>query len=92
MEEGIPESKIQSVMKILSAWNPLGKRSRNIEDLDGYRTEAIDILFHIDLLKLTEANTLRIVQEVLNEAFDLALSKSECIEPAKKIYDMLTKC
>jgi len=82
------EKQIQKVMKILSDWNPLGDLAVTIPDLDGYRTEAIDILFEIHL-RSPNSNVLNIVRTVLNQAFDLELNKDECIEPAKQIYKIL---
>ena len=38
------ETQIIKVAEVLSEWNPLGNEARNIPDLDGYRTEAIDII------------------------------------------------
>jgi hypothetical protein len=80
----IPEEHIQKVMQLLVAWNPLGDRVNSIEQLDDYRTEAIDILFHLSLNGLN-ASPARIVQYVLNEAFDLSLSLEECIDVGRKI-------
>jgi len=82
------EKKIQKVMKILSDWNPLKDRVATVSDLDGYRTEAIDILFQINL-RLPKSNVLNIVRTVLTQAFDLALDKNECIKPAKRISEIL---
>lgn len=82
------EEQIRKVMKILSDWNPLGNRAVAVPDLDGYRAEAIDVLFSIHL-RTTTFNVLNIVRTVLNQAFDLALDKDECIEPAKQIFETL---
>ncbi|MHC1599423.1 MAG: hypothetical protein ACXQS5_01165 [Candidatus Methanospirareceae archaeon] len=82
------EKKIREVMKILNAWNPLGERASTIQDLEGYRTEAIDILFHVNS-KSSESHIQKVVLKVLNEAFDLSLSRDECIDPAKRIFDLL---
>ena len=43
------ETQITKVAEVLSEWNPLGNEARDIHDLDGYRTEAIDIIatFHL---------------------------------------------
>ncbi len=84
------EKQIQEVMKILSNWNPLGNRATTIPDLDGYRTEAIDILFEIHV-SLKRSNILDIIREVLNQAFDLVLDKDECSEPAKQIFEILKR-
>jgi len=80
----IPEEHIQKVMQLLVAWNPLGDRVNSIEQLDDYRTEAIDILFHLSL-NGPNASPARIVQNVLNEAFDLSLSLEECMDVGRKI-------
>ena len=80
----------QKVMKILSDWNPLGDDATSVPDLDGYRTEAIDILFHVNL-RSKKSNILDIVRNVLNQAFDLTLDKSECVKPEKQIEEILKK-
>lgn len=80
----IPEEHIQKTMQILTNWNPLGVRANLIKDLDNYRTEAIDILFHIDS-NFTSADPSVVVRDVLNEAFDLSLSHDECSNVAHEI-------
>jgi hypothetical protein len=84
----VEEELIQKVMMILSAWNPLGSRAGTISDLDNYRTEAIDILCHFDLNK---TNAPLIVREVINEAFDLSLSKADCASAGRKIQELINK-
>ncbi|MBP8283325.1 MAG: hypothetical protein KAX46_05350 [Chromatiaceae bacterium] len=39
------EEKITAVANVLAQWNPLGEGAKNVEDLDGYRVEAADIIF-----------------------------------------------
>jgi len=80
----IPEEQIQKVMQLLVEWNPLGDRVNSIEQLDDYRTEAIDILFSLSL-NGPNASPARIVQDVLNEAFDLSLDLEECMDVGRKI-------
>ncbi len=46
----ITEDQIRKTMDLLTTWNPLGDRAMTIGDLDNYRTEAIDILFHLRLV------------------------------------------
>ncbi len=46
----ITEEQIRKTMDLLTTWNPLGDRAMTIGDLDNYRTEAIDILFHLRLV------------------------------------------
>lgn len=85
----IDEEAILGTMQILTAWNPLGDRAGEIEDLDNYRIEAIDILFSIRI-NLPGKSPVEIVQSVLNSAFDLSLSLGECRKPAEKIADILS--
>ena len=84
----IPEEQIHKVMQLLVAWNPLGDRVNSVEQLDEYRTEAIDILFHLSL-NGPDASPARIVQDVLNEAFDISLSLEECIDVGQKISTLV---
>ncbi len=85
---GIREEKIRKTMDVLTRWNPLGDRTMTIEDLDNYRTEAIDILFNLQLAG-PKANPARIVQEVINQAFDLSLSLEECVDVAREIQEFI---
>jgi hypothetical protein len=82
--------EIEEVAKILNEWNPLGDDASKIRDLDGYRTEAIDIIFQLSITK-NRANSENIVKEVLNQAFDLSLTKSECVGPTQQILNILNK-
>ena len=84
------EKKIQEVMNILTEWNPLCDEAFDIPDLDNYRTEAIDILFHIDFQNAnTEAKVITLIKNILNEAFDLILTREDCIEAGEKIYKII---
>ena len=82
------EKQIEKIMKVLSDWNPLGDRAASVADLDGYRTEAVDVLFQINL-GTTEKHMPETVRTVLNQAFDLSLDKHECVEPAKQILEIM---
>jgi hypothetical protein len=82
--------EIEEAAKILNEWNPLGSDASKIKDLDGYRTEAADIIFHLSINK-NRAKAENIVMEVLNQAFDLSLTKSECIVPTQKILNIVHK-
>ena len=68
----------------------MGDDAKTIEDLDGYRTEASDIIFNLKIDRY-RANAVNIVMEVLNQAFDLNLTKKECIGPTQKILNILNK-
>jgi len=84
----IPEEKIRKTMDLLTTWNPLGDKAKTIRDLDDNRTEAIDILFNLQLADPT-ANPARIVQKVLNQAFDLSLSLEECPDVSREIQEFI---
>ena len=79
------EITIEKVKEILTQWNPLGERAGLIEDLNEYQTEAIDILFNLNSSNsLSEATN--VVQTVLNQAFDLELTREDCQGEADKIW------
>jgi hypothetical protein len=84
----IPSDQIQKVMELLTEWNPLGPRASTISDLDNYRTEAIDILFN---LSLNKSNPAIIVQQVINQAFNLSLSVADCAIIGRKIQKLIKK-
>ncbi|MFT5658177.1 MAG: hypothetical protein ACI9KN_001456 [Gammaproteobacteria bacterium] len=81
--------EVSEVAKILSEWNPLGDEAKYVQDLDGYKTESIDILFQIKMSK-GRAGVEKSVMEVLNEAFDINLKRSECSEVATLIFRFLS--
>ena len=78
------EEKRAAICDVLVRWNPLGEAAKDLPDLDGYRTEAIDIFFNIHL-EDGPVRPERIVMEVLNEAISLGLSLMECVAPAREI-------
>ena len=82
--------EIEEVAKILTKWNPLGDDAKRIKDLDGYRTEAIDIIFNLKINK-SKASAVKSVMGVLNQAFDLYLTKTECVGPTQEILNILNK-
>ena len=84
----IPEEKIRKTMELLTTWNPLGDKAKTIGDLDNYRTEAIDILFNLQLAD-PSANPARIVQNVLNQAFNLSLSLEECADVGREMQEFV---
>ena len=82
--------EISEVARILSDWNPLGDAAAKVQDLDGYKTESIDILFHIK--KSTGKVSLeKILMQVLNEAFDIELALNDCSDAASRIFRVLNK-
>jgi len=86
---------IDKVKRVLSDWNPLGENASKIDDLNEYETEAIDILFYIDL-EITSKRPIeikkqiqKIVKEMLIDAFRIDLTNEECRIPAEKIYQII---
>ncbi len=84
------EEEIRSVASILSNWNPLGSKAKTIPDLDGYRTEAIDIIFALAVFE-QRRNPRDVVMNGLNEAFELELTPEECETPVQEILAALGK-
>jgi hypothetical protein len=78
------EWQIQQVAAVLVSWNPLGFKVSKVADLNGYRTEAIDIISTIGIFGRSKSAS-SIVADVLNQAFDLKLSASQCESAAKEI-------
>jgi hypothetical protein len=85
----IPDEQIRKVMAVLTEWNPLGARANTIRDLDNYRTEAVDILVNLSI-SAPIGNPAVVVQEVINQAFDLSLSIEDCVRVSRKIQELLT--
>ena len=83
--------EISEVSKILSEWNPLGDDAARVNDLDGYKTESIDILFELDTSGLNNARVKKVLMQVLNEAFGIELTESECSDAANSIIGVLSK-
>ncbi len=84
------EEQITAVANVLARWNPLGEGASNVADLDGYRVEATDIIFGLNV-RGNSVKPERIVMEVLNQAFDLSLTPQSCIVPAQEITAILGK-
>ena len=82
------QREIEEIAKVLAEWNPLGAAADDVHDLDGYRTEAIDIISVLRTIPHPPALA-TIVMQVLNEAFDLSLTPRECSAPAQKISAIL---
>jgi hypothetical protein len=83
--------EIFEVAKILSEWNPLGDDTGRVNDLDGYKTESADILFELEMSGMNNARVKKVVMQVLNEAFDIELTESECSDAANRIIGILSK-
>jgi hypothetical protein len=76
------QAQIDLVAGVLQRWNPLGAGAARVPDLDGYETEAIDIIFNLSLGRQTPES---VVRTVLNQAFGLNLTPEECSAPATEI-------
>ncbi len=79
------EEHIKKVKQILTTWNPLGNRANEISDLNNYQTEAIDILFHVSK-NHSVGQIATLTKTVLNQAFNLEISKEEAKPYAKMIH------
>ena len=82
------EDHINKIKQILTDWNPLGEKASQIEDLENYETEAIDILFYIDRKTSTDRIN-RIMTQVLSEAFGVYVELGESKKYAKKIRTII---
>ena len=84
------ESDIKAVAQSLTHWNPLGDNASQISDLDGYRTEAIDIISSLSFFK-GKSTTSETIIEVLSQAFGLPLDTASIKNAAKEIESILSK-
>ena len=82
------EETIVQVAKVLEHWNPLGGAADSVEELDGYRIEAIDIISITDDI-FSLKNVERAIKEVLTEAFEIELNSRELANAAKEIGNLL---
>lgn len=84
------ESDIKAVAQSLSHWNPLGDNASQISDLDGYRTEAIDIISTLSFSK-GKSSASQAINQVLSQAFGLPLDGASVKNAAKEIESILSK-
>ena len=82
------EEQIIEVSKVLEEWNPLGEKANTVEQLDGYRYEAIDIIAAINIVngpgKVKES-----IEQVLTQAFNIELNQVKLAEAENKIKSLL---
>ncbi len=81
----IPDANIDAAMRVLSTWNPLGERAASIPDLDGYRTEASDILVEFGMRE-SRQSAATVVQRILEEAFVVDVPRASCEGPAADLW------
>ena len=83
------EEQILKVANVLEEWNPLGEAANTVEQLDGYRYEAIDIISTIKIVngpgKIKES-----IEQVLTQAFNIDLDKDKLDEATNKIINLLS--
>ncbi len=84
----VSEEQILSVASILEEWNPLGERASSVSDLDGYRTEAMDILSSSSILR---GPIKKSVATVLTQAFDIDLDESELSHYSRLIEELVNR-
>jgi Zn finger protein HypA/HybF involved in hydrogenase expression len=82
------ESEIKAVALSLEHWNPLGDNSLQVTDLDGYHTEAIDIISALSLFSGI-GTTADVINKVLSEAFELPLDGTAVKNAANEIESIL---
>ncbi len=79
---------IDKLKGFLMDWNPLGNRASQISDLNGYETEATDILFHA-----ARNNSIpqisNLIKTVFEQAFDLYISEPDAKVCAEKVNKIL---
>lgn len=84
--DDMDEKHIEKIKQILTDWNPLGERAKQIKDLENYEVEAIDILFFID--KKTSVNQInKVMVQILSEAFNLEIN----MDLSRKYAEMIKK-
>ncbi|MFT4811102.1 MAG: hypothetical protein ACI9LX_004471 [Paraglaciecola sp.] len=82
------KSDIKAVASSLNQWNPLGDHSVKTKDLDGYHTEAIDIISALSLFAGL-GTTADIIDRILSEAFELPLDENSVKNAAVEIESIL---
>ena len=82
------ESDIKAVASSLAHWDPIGEYSVKIAGLDGYKTEAIDIISALTISS-TKLSTMKIIDNVLTEAFALPVDEISVKNAAKEIETIL---
>ncbi|WP_299672078.1 hypothetical protein [uncultured Polaribacter sp.] len=81
---------IAKIQALLTEWNPLGKRSVQIGDLNNYEIEATDILFQIK--KNNTVNQVsKMTSTVLNQAFGIHVDPVKCKIITEQIHIMLNE-
>ena len=82
------EQQIIEVAKIIENWNPLGEAANSIDQLEGYRYEAMDILSTIDIVYGKE-NIKDAIEIVLTQAFNIELDQTKLMDATTKVKNIL---
>ena len=82
------EQQIIEVAKIIENWNPLGEAANSIDQLEGYRYEAMDILSTIDIVYGKE-NIKDAIEIVLTQAFNIELDQTKLMDVTTKVKNIL---
>jgi hypothetical protein len=89
--------KIERIKKILTDWNPAKDSQFENTDINNYDTEVNDLIFNLEIefdipeRKVTMKQTLKMIKEVLNEAFNLHLTDFDCEPHAIGIMKILNE-
>lgn len=81
---------ITKIQVLLTEWNPLGKQSVQITDLNNYETEATDILWHVKKTNTVEQIN-KITNTVLSQAFGIHVEPIKCKIIAEQIHSILNE-
>lgn len=82
------EEQIIKVAKVLEEWNPPGEKANTIDQLDGYRYEAIDILASIKIVNGTDKVN-KSIEQALTQAFNIELNQVKLEVTTIKIKKLL---
>ena len=82
------EEMIVAIASILDEWNPVGERAASMSDLDGYRVEAEDIFWSMDL---DGESAKQAVGSVLTEAFMIELNVNELDQFSTRIHSVVKR-
>ncbi len=76
----------------MDEWNPLGDKASTINDLNGYRTEAIDILSTYEFFSgLSGLTVQKAVKKVIEQAFDITVDENGLNNAAERISKIIDK-
>ena len=85
------DDQITEIQNILCEWDPLGDQKMRIPDLNNYETEAMDIASALYIFTHDKSSTINLVRQIINQAFDLRLSRDDSVEAGTKIWQVFLK-